>query len=138
MLGNVNMFFAQGDDAPAASRYREARGKSPYRRVPYIFIAPSRPGLIGELAAEVFRERYGGLKGLRSPDFPLLSRLLGSDTPAHGELLSYLLFDEEFIERLIELGRADATRWLQAPPGPEQPWQLEPLDAFIEANRVRA
>jgi NTE family protein len=138
MLGNVNMFFAQGDDAPAASRYREARGKSPYRQVPYIFIAPSRPGLIGEIAGEVFRERYGGLKGLRSPDFPLLSRLLGSDTPAHGELLSYLLFDEEFIEALIELGRADATRWLEAPPGPEQPWQLEPLDAFIEASRPRA
>jgi hypothetical protein len=49
---------------------------------------------------------------------------------SHGELLSYLLFDRDFIDALIDLGRADATRWLNAPPGPEQPWQTEPLDAF--------
>ncbi|HEY5343478.1 MAG TPA: patatin-like phospholipase family protein [Solirubrobacteraceae bacterium] len=133
MLGNVNEFFAGGDGASAATRYRHARGKPPYRRVPYIFIAPERRGIVGELASEVFRARYSGLKGLRSPDFPLLDRLLGSDSPSHGELLSYLLFDSEFIEALIDLGRADATRWLNASPGPQRPWQTEPLDAFIDA-----
>lgn len=132
MLGNINEFFAGAKDAPGATRYRQARGKPPYRRVPYIFIAPARRGVIGEMASEVFRTRYSGLKGLRSPDFPLLDRLLGSDSPAHGELLSYLLFDGEFIETLIDLGRADATRWLDAPPGAEQPWQTEPLDAFLQ------
>ncbi len=132
MLGNVNEFFADSKDATAATRYRQARGKPPYRRVPYIFIAPERRGIIGELASEIFRVRYSGLKGLRSPDFPLLDRLLGSDSPAHGELLSYLLFDSEFIEALIDLGRADATRWLKAPPGPQRPWQTEPLDAFLQ------
>jgi NTE family protein len=136
MLGNVNAFFA--DDASAGTRYRHARGKPPYRRVPYIFIAPSRRGVIGEIASEVFRSRYGGLKGIRSPDFPLLNRLLGRDSSAHGELLSYLLFDRDFIDALIDLGRADATRWLNTPPGPEQPWQTEPLDAFIEADTGRA
>jgi len=69
---------------------------------------------------------------MRSPDFPLLNRLLGRDSPAHGELLSYLLFDRDFIDALIDLGRDDATRWLNTPPGPEHPWQTEPLDAFIE------
>jgi NTE family protein len=134
MLGNVNEFFADGEEAPASVRYREARGKPPYRRVPYIFIAPSRRGIIGDMATEVFRSRYGGLKGLRSPDFPLLDRLLGGDSPAHGELLSYLLFDPDFIEALIELGRADAVRWLNAPPGAHEPWQLGPLDVFVEAG----
>ncbi len=134
MLGNVNEFFADRKHATAATRYRHARGKPPYRRVPYIFIAPARRGIIGELASEVFRARYSGLKGLRSPDFPLLDRLLGSDSPAHGELLSYLLFDSEFIEALIDLGRADATRWLNAPPGPQRPWQTEPLDAFLNLH----
>jgi NTE family protein len=133
MLGNVNEFFASGEDAPAATRYREARGKPPYRRVPYIFVAPRRRGIIGDIASEVFRTRYGGLKALRSPDFPLLNRLLGGDGPAHGELLSYLLFDQEFIEALIDLGRADAEDWLSAPPGPDEPWQLGPLDVFVEA-----
>jgi NTE family protein len=130
-LGNVNEFFAAGGSAPAAIRYREARGKSPYRAVPYIFVAPRRRGIIGDIASEVFRARYGGLKGLRSPDFPLLNRLLGGDSPAHGELLSYLLFDREFIEALIDLGRADAARWLQAPPEADGPWQLGPLDVFL-------
>ena len=134
MLGNVNEFFAGGDDAQAATRYREARGKPPYRRVPYIFVAPRRRGIIGDIASEVFRTRYGGLKGLRSPDFPLLNRLLGGDSPAHGELLSYLLFDQEFIEALIDLGRDDAEHWLNAPPGADEPWQLGPLDVFVEAG----
>ena len=135
MLGNINEFFANDGVAPAAMRYREARGKPPYRRVPYIFIAPARRGVIGDIASDVFRTRYGGLKGLRSPDFPLLNRLLGGDSPAHGELLSYLLFDQEFIEALIDLGRADAARWLNAPPGADEPWQLEPLDVFVESAR---
>jgi NTE family protein len=132
MLGNVNEFFTDGEDAPAGTRYRQARGKPPYRRVPYIFIAPSRRGIIGEIASEVSRTRYGGVKGLRSPDFPLLNRLLGGDSPAHGDLLSYLLFDRDFIDALIDLGRADATRWLNTASGPQQPWQTKPLDAFIE------
>ena len=113
---------------------RAARGKPPYRRVPYIFIAPSRRGIIGETASEVFRARYSGRRGLRSPDFPLLNRLLGGDSPAHGELLSYLFFDRDFIDALIDLGRADATRWLNTSRGPEQPWQTKPLDAFIETG----
>lgn len=136
MLGNINVFFVDGKDAPAGTSYRQARGKPPYRRVPYVFIAPSRRGIIGEIASEVFRSRYGGLKGMRTPDFPLLNRLLGRDSPAHGELLSYLLFDRDFIDALIDLGRDDATRWLNTPPGPDQPWQTEPLDAFIEPSSV--
>ena len=103
--------------------------------MPYIFVGPERPGAIGQLASEVFHDRYGGLKGLRSPDFPLLSRLLGGDSPTHGELLSYLFFDQEFIEGLIDMGRADAQRWLDTPPGPDEPWQTGPLDAFTKERR---
>jgi len=98
-----------------SGRQASLRWVSGSRRI--IFVAPSRRGIIGDIASEVFRSRYGGLKGLRSPDFPLLSRLLGGDGPAHGELLSYLLFDRDFIDALIDLGRADAARWFGAPPG---------------------
>lgn len=131
MLGNINLFFADAASAPAAGRYREARGKPPYRQVPYVFIAPERRGLVGDLASEVFRDRYRGARALRSPDYPLLNRLLGGDSPAHGELLSYLFFDPEFIDALIELGRADARRRLRSDGGREDPWRLEPLDAFM-------
>jgi NTE family protein len=153
ILGNINMFFTDGeqrmngggakpgerraregrriaDGSEAARRYREARGKPPYRCVPYIFIAPARRGAIGELARQVFRSRYGGLKGLRSPDVRLLERLIGGESPQHGELLSYLFFDPEFIEELIRMGQEDARRWLEAPPGENDPWQIGPLEVF--------
>jgi NTE family protein len=146
ILGNINMFFAgrengagssrkpAADGSVAARRYRKARGKPPYRCVPYIFVAPARRGAIGELAHEVFRDRYGGLKGIRSPDFRLLNRLIGGESPTHGELLSYLFFDPEFIEELIKMGQGDARRWLNSAPGPEDPWQVEPLEAFTRSG----
>jgi NTE family protein len=82
----------------------------------------------------VFRDRYGGLKGLRAPDFPLLNRLLGGESPTHGELLSYLFFDPEFIEELIRMGQRDARRWLRASADGD-PWQIEPLDAFMQPTK---
>jgi NTE family protein len=144
ILGNINMFFAEHNGGAqerretkgrraldaSARKYREARGKQPYRSIPYIFIAPERRGEIGRVASAVFRDRYGGIKGLRSPDFPLLNRLLGGESPTHGELLSYLFFDHEFIEELIRMGQRDARRWLRA--DPTNPWQIEPLDAFMK------
>ena len=117
----VNAFFAEHPStgtSRAARAYREAQGRPPYRRISYALVAPSRRGQIGALAEAVFRERYGGLKALRSPDFALLSRLLGGGgAAARGELLSFIFFDEVFIERLLELGRQDARRWLEAHPG---------------------
>ncbi|MCW2991191.1 MAG: Patatin, partial [Solirubrobacterales bacterium] len=74
-------------------------------------------GAVGAIAEQVLEERYGGLRGLRSPDFLLLSRLLGGGRArARGELLSFLLFDEVFVERLLEAGRDAAERWLAAHP----------------------
>ena len=47
----------------------------------------------------------------------------------------YLFFDPEFIKGLVEMGRNDARAWLDAPPGPSEPWQLEPLEALTGATR---
>ena len=102
-----------------------------------IFIAPERRGEIGRVAHAVFNDRYGGLKGLRSPDFPFLNRLIGGESPTHGELLSYLFFDREFTEELIRMGQRDARRWLRTAPGPSDPWQVEPLDAFMTPSGRR-
>ena len=135
-LAEINTFYTEPADSPAAASYRRSRGKEPYRRVPYMFIAPRTPGAIAQLANEVFHSRYGGLKSVRSPDLALLARLIGGQNHAHGELLSYLLFDQEFISGLIEMGERDANAWLNAPPGPSEPWQLDPLDAFTETGRL--
>jgi NTE family protein len=117
----VNAFFAESattGTSRAARAYREAHGRSPYRRISYALVAPSRRGEIGALAEAVFQERYSGLRGLRSPDFALLARLLGGGrAQSRGELLSFVLFDEVFIERLLQAGRGDAQRWLKEHPG---------------------
>jgi NTE family protein len=102
----------------AARTERLARGKPAYRRVPYVLVAPERRGRIAEIAEQVFAERYAGLKGLLRPDLPAVSRLLGGGrSKARGELLSFLLFDERFVELLIAQGAEDARRWLDRHPG---------------------
>jgi NTE family protein len=85
--------------------------------VPYIFVAPMTPNRIGEIADEVYREYYSGLRGLRrSRDLSLLGRLIAPDrSSTRGELFSYLFFAPEFTARLIELGREDAKRWTEEP-----------------------
>lgn len=132
LLGNINTYFAAG--APGAHRYRQARGKPAYRQVPYIFVGPAR-NAIGELAVEVFRSRYRGVKALRSPDFALLNRLLGPGGAGRGDLLSYVFFEPEFLSELATMGAQDARRWLDHAPSADDPWHLEPLKAFTESDR---
>jgi NTE family protein len=131
-LGNVNAFFAEGDQT-GPRLYRSVRGKAPYRRVPYVFVGPEKRGAVGRLAAEVFARSHGGVRGtLRSPDFKLITRLIGGESATHGELLSLLFFDSAFTSELIALGRADASRWLgEMHDGGEGPWQIGPLASFV-------
>jgi NTE family protein len=115
----INSFFAEhasGGPSPAARAYRRSRGRPPYKRISYALVSPSRRGSIGRIAEDVLARRYGGLRGLLSPDYPLLSRLLGGSTRSRGELLSFLLFDRVFVSELIEAGRGDARRWLDRHP----------------------
>lgn len=109
-LATVNELLE--DDTDAQVRAREQRTER--RQVPYMLIAPEDPLEIGRIAREVYREGSRSPLGLgRSTSLNALGHLLnaGKDD-SHGELLSYLLFDKEFIRRLIELGRRDAKRWL--------------------------
>jgi NTE family protein len=109
-LAAVNELLA--DDTQAKVRAHEKR--TGRRSVAYMLIAPEDPFEIGRIAREVYRERYRSPLGLiRSTNLSGLGRLLNTAKDAsHGELLSYLFFDDEFILRLIELGRRDAERWL--------------------------
>lgn len=127
-LGTLNLLLGEDGAPPAAVKHRAARGKRPYRRVPYIFVSPPERDTVAGLAGEVVAERYGGLGGLRSPDLAVIERLLGGQGPASDELVSYLLFDRAFEERLIAQGRADAHRWLEQVDGPDGPWWTGPVD----------
>jgi NTE family protein len=128
-LGNINEFFA-GNEMTGPRLYRMVRGKGPYRRIPYVFIGPERRGAVGEIAAEVYAELYGGLRRLRSPDMILINELIGGVSHNHAELLSLLFFDPAFADALIELGQRDAIAWLEDEHDADGPWQLGPLEAF--------
>jgi NTE family protein len=106
-----------------------ASGVGGKRRVPYMLIAPDRHDAIGACALKVVREHYGGpLQTLRSPDLSLLARLTAAGADAqHAELLSFLLFAPEFSRALIELGQADARRWIDQSHDFDELWQLGPL-----------
>src|SRR4029450_8343503 len=108
MLGKINLVVGERGPPAPPRRYKERRGKRPYQRIPYMFIAPESHDAIGDVAATVFHEHYGGLRGLRSPDIAAAGRLLGGITEPHAELLSSLFFSAEFARELIELGRSDA------------------------------
>jgi NTE family protein len=99
------------------------------RRIPYIFIGPRGRESIGEIATEVYRERYSGVRGLlRDVDLALLGRMVaGGDGALNGELLSALFFAPELLNRLVELGRTDAKAWL-GETHEEGLWQVGPLD----------
>ncbi len=128
-LGNVNEYLA-GDNSIGSRMYRTVRGKPPYKEIPYVFIGPQERGRIGRLASEVYQRRYNGLRWLRNPEYRLISRLLGGSGPVHGELLSLLFFDEEFIELLLKLGADDARAWLEADHDGDGPWQVAALSTF--------
>jgi NTE family protein len=126
-LASINSFYVGEGNGDGARRLREAAGKDPYRLLPYLYVGPERTDAIGKLAAEVFRERYGGIKALRSLDFGALNAIIDADSVNHGELLSYLFFDPEFIEELIQMGRRDATAQLAAAASGDELWKAEPI-----------
>lgn len=118
-LVSINTFYAEsgGGFSQSARSHRVSQGKKPFKKVSYALVAPERKGEIGAMAEEVFREHFSGWRGLRSPDYPIISRLLGGDrTRARGELLSFLMFDEHFVEKLLAAGAADAQRWIDRHP----------------------
>ncbi|MDQ3768053.1 MAG: patatin-like phospholipase family protein [Actinomycetota bacterium] len=115
-LGKINV-LADRLDASQATRYRT---------VPYLFAGPHVTGRLGRVVSEVFSRHFTGATGvLRSVDVTLLTRLLGGSSPAHAELLSYLLFRPEFVGPAIDAGREDARELLAA----GDPWRVGPIEA---------
>lgn len=130
-LGQVNQLISGAGSAVAA--HREAQHKKPYRQIPYMYIAPTTRGVLGDIASAVFRRYYRSYRALKAPDLLILSRLLGGESEQHGELISYLMFDPEFIDETIALGRRDAQRWLDRVPAPDAPWYLPSIDTLPDS-----
>jgi NTE family protein len=117
-LAEINAMTEDPELGPVLERHREARGLSPYRTVPHVAVAPENGEELARTAMQVFRANHGSLRRtLGDPDMQIMHRLLGSDSPLQGELLSYLLFDPDFFDAASELGRRDARRWVEDHPG---------------------
>ena len=119
-LATINKTLLQGGMATSGGDQRKI--------IPYIFMAPKTPNRIGEIARDVYRENFTGLRGMRrSRDLAVLGRLVGAGrSSTRGELFSYLFFAPEFAARLIELGRDDAVRWTEQSHD-DGDWQRGPL-----------
>lgn len=116
-LAEVNALAEDAELAPALRHHRELRGQPAYRAVPYVAVAPEDGDDLAQAAMQVFRSNHGSLRRtLGDPDMQVMHRLLGSDSPLQGELLSYLLFDPDFFDAASELGHRDARRWLENHP----------------------
>jgi NTE family protein len=86
------------------------------RTIPYILIAPQHPDEIAEIATCCFKDNYTGPHniGRRGRSVGVLGGLLDvGDNAVRGELLSYLMFDKDFANELIKLGKRNADEWLQ-------------------------
>ncbi len=117
-LASVNALAADEDCGAALDRHRESIGRAPFRVTPYVAVVPQTGTEISQIAMDVFRANHGTLrKSLLDPDLQLVHRMLGSDSPLQGELLSYLMFDPDFFDEAAALGRRDADRWLAEHPG---------------------
>jgi NTE family protein len=91
-------------------------GATQEKIIPYILIAPRNPGEIADIATSCFEDRYTGPRniGRRGRSVGVLGWLLDvGDNEVRGELLSYLLFDKDFANELIKLGKRNADEWLQ-------------------------
>ena len=116
-LAELNALTGDPELAPVLERHRVARGRSPYRTVPYVAVAPEDGDELARTAMQVFRANHGSLlRTLGDPDLQVMHRLLGSDSPLQGELLSYLLFDPDFFAAAAAFGRRDALRWVEQHP----------------------
>jgi NTE family protein len=126
-LAELNALTMDTELAPVLERHRAARGRSAYRTVPYVAVAPEDGGEIARTAMQVFRANHGSLlRTLDDPDLQVMHRLLGSDSPLQGELLSYLLFDPDFFAAASAFGHRDAQRWVEQHP---DLWRTDGLDA---------
>jgi NTE family protein len=81
-----------------------------YRRIEFMRVSPP-PGAMGVLAGRLAGERAGLLGLAEHPDNHLLARALrgAGDAKGYRELMSYLLFDEEYFCESIRIGQ-DAAR----------------------------
>jgi len=88
------------DLAALRERVQASRG-APYRKIPILSFSPS------ESVSELAREHAQNARP-SNPSTRMILRLAGGSETVERDLLSFILFDGDFAEALIRLGRSDA------------------------------
>ena len=107
------------EDLHTLDKLNASANSSPARLIPRLFVGPKTRHELGELAAKVYGERHHGRRVVNELDFRALHALVGARERGNGDLLSYLLFDEAFLEAAIQLG----IRYARNKTGGTAPWQ---------------
>jgi NTE family protein len=107
-LTRTNVLLAAGG-AGAMSRSGRV-----YRIVPFLFGGPPVSEDIGAVAEQALAECLEGVRALRNLDLSLVRLLLSSGPMTRGDLISYLLFEPEFLDRAIAIGQEHAEAVLRA------------------------
>lgn len=107
----INRMVTQARQAGVEEALTGSGGR-PYRRAEVIAVSPPA-GQLGALAEQVWQRRYADRWAVRRSNAILgrLLRVLG-DGPGRGEMLSYLLFDEDYFADSIRYGRKAAVHAL--------------------------
>ncbi|HEY0880726.1 MAG TPA: patatin-like phospholipase family protein [Archangium sp.] len=112
-LRRINALIEAGYDAfgrpfsPAMNAALARQQHAPVRYVRNMLVRPSRD--IGSIANRFLHDRSFFRRHQRLPA-KILSLIAGRESESGSDLASFLLFDPNFAEELIALGRADARR----------------------------
>jgi NTE family protein len=108
-LLRTNRLVAQATGAGHHHLLTGSTGRA-YRQIDVLAVSPP-PGEMGQIAAQSFDRRTGGLGRLTELDNWLLGQAIrgAGDGVGRRELLSYLFFDEDYFAAGIELGRKTAS-----------------------------
>jgi NTE family protein len=98
--------------------------QSKYTCVPVIFGGPGASEDVGGVAARALPEILHGVRALQHLDTALLQFILSSNLDSRPNLMSYLLFEPEFIDGAISLGVQYAMNLLVE--RPKDPWRWRP------------
>lgn len=111
-LRRTNRLVAQAAEAGRPGVLTDSTGRS-YRGVEVMAVSP-QPGSMGWAAANVWQRRTSGAGRLAELDNWILGRIIrgAGDQVGRRQLLSYLLFDEEYFAAGIALGRRQARKAL--------------------------
>ena len=120
VAGALGSLLADGmvEDLHTLDKLNAHANGTTVRLIPRLFVGPETRGELGELAARLYAERPHGRRAIRELDFRLAHALLGRAERGDGDLLSYILFDEAFLEQAIQLGIGYARRTITA----SAPW----------------